>query len=307
MDPNGGINPSNPRLDGFVNNQNYQAPQQGAAVPGQPNFAAGQQQPQSYQQVSAPTLEAPVQNPYGSQPTNLTDPMIANQPIDDSPKKNVVKIILVVFGGIIVVASLLAGGYFIGLTSGKSQGRAAADAQYQQQQAAAQQEEAEGADKAAGAAELKIGDLKDPEYKDETVDGIVGKQVSTSDGLVLKVTNIERNFKASDENYKLDPTKELIKVNFLIGNITKEKAKDILSSSFKIENAAKAQLLPENVQGYKGKFDSKKLDPGAQSSGSIVYAVNKDEKPLNFIREQRYLIAGENREVTSRIVIEIAK
>ena len=41
MDPNGGINPSNPRLDGFVNNQNYQAPQQGAAVPGQPNFAAG--------------------------------------------------------------------------------------------------------------------------------------------------------------------------------------------------------------------------------------------------------------------------
>ena len=80
-----------------------------------------------------------------------------------------------------------------------------------------------------------------------------------------------------------------------------------MSSSFKLENAAKAQLLPSNVQNYTDIFDSKKLDPGAQSKGSIVYEVVKDEKPLNFVREQRYLISGENREVTIRIVIELAK
>ncbi len=238
---------------------------------------------------------------------NVSDPMMANQPISDEPKKNILKIVLVVLGGLAVVVTLLAGGYFIGLTSGKSQGRAAADAQYQKQLAAAQQQEAEGKDDKANSAELKLGDLKEPEYKDETVEGAIGKQVSTSDGLVLKVTNIERNFQFKDENFKLAEGKELVKVNFLIGNITKEKAKDILSSSFKLENAAKAQLLPSNVQNYTDKFDSKKLDPGAQSKGSIVYEVVKDEKPLNFVREQRYLISGENREVTIRIVIELAK
>lgn len=93
----------------------------------------------------------------------------------------------------------------------------------------------------------------------------------------------------------------------MLGNITKEKAKDIASSSFKIENSAKAQLLPSNVQGYDDRFESKKLDPGAQSKGSIVYEVNKDEKPLNFVREQRYLISGQNREVTTRIIIKLVK
>lgn len=286
MDPNGGINPSNPRLDGLANNQNSQPVQQ-----------------QGYQGVVAPTVSQPG---YG-QTANIADPMIANQMIDNAPKKNVLKMVLVVFGGLVLVGSLLTGGYFIGLTAGKSKGRAEADAQYQQQQAVAQQADAEGTKDEADTAELKLGDLKDPEYKDETIEGTVGKQVSTSDGLVLKVTNIERNFKTKDENYKLDPSKELVKVNFLLGNITKEKAKDIASSSFKIENSAKAQLLPSNVQGYDDKFESKKLDPGAQSKGSIVYEVNKDEKPLNFVREQRYLISGQNREVTTRIIIKLVK
>ena len=307
MDPNGGINPSNPRLDGFVNNQNNQVPQPGMAMGNQQNVPQAEQQNQVYQPVAAPTLEAPMQDQYAAQSMNVSDPMMANQPISDEPKKNILKIVLVVLGGLAVVVTLLAGGYFIGLTSGKSQGRAAADAQYQKQLAAAQQQEAEGKDDKANSAELKLGDLKEPEYKDETVEGAIGKQVSTSDGLVLKVTNIERNFQFKDENFKLSEGKELVKVNFLIGNITKEKAKDILSSSFKLENAAKAQLLPSNVQNYTDIFDSKKLDPGAQSKGSIVYEVVKDEKPLNFVREQRYLISGENREVTIRIVIELAK
>lgn len=304
MDPNGGINPTGPRLDGLTNNQYNQQTQTGAPM-GQPGVSQPQQQ--GYQQVSAPTLESQNLGQDSQYPTNLSNPMIADQPIDNTPKKNVLKMVLVIFGGLVLVGSLLAGGYFIGLTAGKSKGRAEADAMYQQQQAAAQQAEAEGSDKKGDTAELKMGDLKDPEYKDETVEGNIGKQVSTSDGLVLKVTNIERNFQHKDENFKLAEGKELVKVNFLIGNITKEKAKDVASSSFKLENAAKAQLLQSNVQGYGDKFDSKKLDPGAQSKGSIVYEVNKDEKPLSLVREQRYLISGQNREVTIRIVIELVK
>jgi hypothetical protein len=304
MDPNGGVNPSNPRLDGLVTGQNSQLQQQaGSQGPNQSPYAPQQ----AYQGVAAPTLEDTNYSQMNMNPANIADPMVANQMLDTGPKKNMLKILLVVLGGLVLVSSLLAGGYFIGLTAGKSKGRAEADAQYQQQLAASQQADAEGSKNDADTAELKLGDLKEPEYKDETIEGTVGKQVSTSDGLVLKVTNIERNFKTDDENYKLDPAKELVKVNFLLGNITKEKAKDIASSSFKIENSLKAQLLPSNVQGYEDKFDSKKLDPGSQSKGSIVYEVNKDEKPLNFVREQRYLISGQNREVTTRIIIELSK
>ena len=78
MDPNGGINPSNPRLDGFVNNQNYQAQQPNASVPGQPSFQGQEQQP--YQQVTAPTLEAPVQNPFFYLPHTM---LIATHGLDD--------------------------------------------------------------------------------------------------------------------------------------------------------------------------------------------------------------------------------
>ena len=135
----------------------------------------------------------------------------------------------------------------------------------------------------------------------------MGKQLQANDGFVIKVVNIERNFKSEDANYKLDTSKELVKVNFLIGNVDKSKSKDISSFNFRLENSAAAQLTPENVAGYEGKFDTVKLDPGGQASGSIVYAVNKDEKPLKFIREQRYRISSENREVTTRIVVSVAK
>ena len=124
---------------------------------------------------------------------------------------------------------------------------------------------------------------------------------------MLKVVNIERNFKTDDANYKLDSSKELVKVNFLIGNRAKDKAKDIVNFNFRLENSVNAQLTPENIAQYTDKFDTVKLEPGGQSKGSIVYAVNKDEKPLKFVREQRYRISSENREVTIRTVVTVAK
>lgn len=299
MDPNGGVSPSNPRLDNT-------APQPGQPMVNQPQ--TGGPTP-----VTAPTLEtpslgisAPVQLPdnnLGSQP--ITVPTGAMPPAANNG--TVLKKILVGLGAVILIAVLAGGGYFVGFAAGKSKGRVEADAEYQRRQAQAQQEAAENEEAEENTAELQLGDLKDPKYVDETVEGEVGEQLSASDGFVLKVVNVERNFQSTDTNYRLDSSKELIKVNFLIGNIAKDKAKDIGNFNFRLEDSANAQLVPENIAEYADKFDTVKLEPGGQAKGSIIYAVNKDEKPLKFVREQRYRISGENREVTIRIVVTVAQ
>jgi type II secretory pathway pseudopilin PulG len=299
MDPNGGINPSSPRLDNSV-------PQ-----PNQPI-----QQPVMTAPVTAPVLESPVAdqvNPVVLPPSNIMDLPQTSPDMGAAPQKGgTLKKVLLGLLVVMIVSGLAGGAYFLGYSAGKSKGRNLADAEYQRKQAQAQQEEQTDTDASdtpteETTAELDLSDLKDPKYVDETLEGQTGKQLDSSDGFVLKVVNIERNFKAEDPNYKLDSSKELVKVNFLIGNKAKDKAKDIGNFSFRLENSVNAQLTPENITEYTDKFDTVKLEPGSQSKGSIVYAVNKDEKPLKFIREQRYRISSENREVTIRTVITVAK
>lgn len=314
MDRSGGINPSNPRLDGVSTRP---VPER----PGAPNTNQVPQNPVSFdaqsqtvgtagQQVTPPTIEDPVPSQSTFIPTDST-PVLQNttqQPVKPAKKGGTFKKVLIVLAILLGIAGIAGGAYYVGYTMGTSNGRKLADADYQKQQAEAQRLAAEEDEKPEDSTqELVIDELIEPKYVDETIDGEVGKQAQASDGFVLKVVNIERNFKTEDANYKLDTSKELIKINFLMGNVDKSKAKDISSFSFRLENSAKALLTPENIASYEGKFDTVKLDPGGQAKGSIVYAVNKDEKPLNFIREQRYRISGENREVTTKIVIVVAK
>ena len=315
MDPNGGIGPTGPRLD--TNNQPNFTPQnnqniagseitQGAPIsmptfqpitPPQSQNSGAPEFMESSSPMAAPGIQAP--------PENIQTDLLPVVPQGPDNKK----IIIIAVVSVVVCILLSAAMFFVGYTSGKSKGKAEADAAWQQKEAERQKtEDAKNKDDSADTAqELDLNDIKDPNYIDETVKGEVGEQVEASDGLVIKVTNIERNFKTDDTNYKLDPTKELVKVNFLIGNITKDKPKDISNFNFRLENSVEAKLVPENISEYTDKFDAVKLDPGAQSKASIVYLVNKDEKPLKFIREQRYRINGGNREVTTRTEIVIAK
>ena len=316
MDPNGGIGPMGPRLD--TNNTAGQMPSdasvgmtianpgaplaspiiapidQGAEVPQQPA-------PPQYMQSEAPM--APQVQPTPP-PANIETDLLVPAPSGPDNKK----VILIAVASVVVCIVLGIAMFFVGFSSGKSKGRAEADAAWQLKEAERQKAEEQTGDDSADTAEaLELGDLEEPNYIDETVEGEIGEQLKASDGLVLKVTNIERNFKTEDTNYKLDPSKELIKINFLIGNVTKDKPKDINSFGFRLENSAKAKLVPENITEYTDKFDTVKLDPGAQTKGSIVYLVNKDEKPLTFIREQVYRITGQNREVTTRTSVVVAK
>ncbi len=303
MDPIGGISPSNPRPGNSVPAQSSQPGMQGISDITPNPYSAPTTETHS---IQAPS---PVQLPPADA---IGEPNKSLKPPKEKSKGKGKKIALIFFL-VLLVAGLCAGAYYVGFTTGKSKGKTEADAAYQKAEADRQQQEAESETAAedtpieAASGKLALGELKDPKYIDETVSGEIGKQLSASDGLVLKVTGIERNYKSTDTNYKLDPTKELVKVNFVVGNVTKEKTKDLSSFSFRLENSVNAQLTPENVTGYADKFDTLKLTPGAQSIGSIVYAVTKSEKPLKFIREQRYRISGENREVTTRIVVSVDK
>lgn len=251
------------------------------------------------QETTDPAASAmPVQPPI--------DSTIASAPLATTQKSNSGKAKGMIFGliGLVIAVGLAIGAYFLGYTAGEGRGREMgkqeAQAEFQAQEAAKQAEK-------KTKEQLELGGLIDPDYKDETLEGEIGKQLQASDGLVLKVTNIERNYKTDDPNYKLDPSKELVKVNFILGNVQKDKAKDIASSSFKLENSTGAALNLENIASYEGKFDTVKLEPGTQMEQSIVYTVNKDEKPLKFVRTQMYRITNENKEVTMKLVVQVAK
>jgi len=312
MDPYGGSNPSSPRLDNTIPQQPApQAPAfQSTDFSGQPVTAPGLPGPQP----QSPMMPDPMAPQMGQLPTappampsnidGMSELGLSSEPSGPIGGKG--KIVLLIAGASILFIGLMVGVFFIGNTSGKSQGRKESDIAYQKKAADLQRQQAENTTN-TDTAQLDLGsDLIEPKYVDENVEGDVGKQLAASDGLIVKVTNIERNFKTTDPNYKLDSSKELVKVNFLMGNVAKDKAKDITSAgAFYLLNSANARLTPESIASYTDKFDTVKLDPGAQTKGAIVYLVNKDEKPLKFVREQSYRFSGENRQVTTKITVNI--
>lgn len=305
MDLTGGNNPATPKLDTTPQPQGPPSMDPnnisvGAPMTAPPVMPGGVEQvpPQVPQQQPMMPPQAPVDM------TGAMDMNTSSEPSGPADGKG--KIVAMIAIGGVLILGLVAGAFFVGNTMGKSEGRKAADAEYQRMEAERQRMEAE--EKEAQQAPLELGaDLVDPKYVDEVIEGEIGKQLTAGDGFVLKVTNIERNFQPDDPNYKLDEAKELVKVNFLMGNIAKDKAKDMTSFAFYIEDSTGARVTPENVADFEGKFDSVKLDPGSQSAGSIVYLVNKDDAPLKFAREQRYRFSGQNKEVTTQTVVTIAK
>jgi len=341
MDPNGGNNPSAPKLDNTLPPQPtgaqlssdpnqtqptdiYDQPQSfdgtmggGASIP--PEMPASGPDMQDTAQAMPPAPEPPqFQDPYAQQPQDPNagmqpmgnDPMMGQPMMDTSmPAQggNKNKVIMLA-GGAVLAIILLAGSAFAGYTMGKSAGRQEAAAEFQAQQAALQEEEL--AANTVEDVQLEGLDQLEPlSPKEEDLTGVIGEQIKASDGFVLYVTNIERNFQVEDSSYELDEGKELIKVNFVMGNVTQDRPKDIQSAALYLlegENATK--IIPESrLSEYEGNFDTVKIEPGSQAKGSIVFAVTKDTKPLVFVREQEYRITNQNKELTTKISIALSE
>lgn len=317
MDPIGGIRPSAPRLDS--------TPQ----VPPQPAQFTVDQPPQFVDQpVSSGSIpqevlaEPPVfQEALPPQPPQFIDPMAGyQQPMDPDPMLSQPmadpsmpapsggkKPLLIIIGAVVALA-LLGGVGFAGYTMGKQQGRKQTLAEFQQQQV--ENDDTVDDTTSDEDAMLTLGELADLKPEEEEQTGEIKQQMTASDGFVVKVTDVERNFTPDVEDYELDKDKELIKVNFVMGNQTKDRAKDIASDDLRLEESDGTKITPESrLSSYPGKFTTIKLEPGVQEKASIVFAVKKDSAPLSFVREQPYRLiqGGAEKVVTTRIVITIVK
>lgn len=251
--------------------------------------------------ITAETNASAQQIP-ATEPQPLT-PLQSDQPINlpTDSDKSPMKMIIAIVAALALAGLAFFGGYMMGKSAGFSEGQRSEQAKFQEQV----KKEAE-TKKAEESKKLDLGELIEPQYKDETIDGEIGQQVASSDGFVMMVKNVERNYKTTDPNFKTDPANELIKVNFIMGNSDKNKPKDISPASFRLENSAAAQLMPEStIASYEGKFDTVKLQPGDQLEKSIVYLVKKDEKNLKFLRSQIYRVTNQNKEFTTKIVIKL--
>jgi hypothetical protein len=316
MDPIGGTNPSQPKpnTDPTPNSVNDVTP---PVTPSDINPTISDS-PTTPAPASTSLSDFKFDEPATPAPQPAVNPVVggATGPVINQTVKPVVKApkvkqpgkggtgkkVLLTLLVLLLVAGAGAGGYFYGLGEGKKQG--AIDIQEDQITQAQRGEEEETE---ATAAELTLGELREPVYADETLTGEIGKQIEANDGLVMKVVSVDRNFQTTDPNYKIETGKELIKVNLALGNVAKDKAKDLTPSSFRLTNSAGTQLTAEVISSYEGKFETLKIEPGKQTTGSIVYKVEKDEKPLSLVREQRYRIATDNKEVTTKITITLTK
>lgn len=310
MDNFGGITPNpneGPRLDSMP-----------PAVPNQPQAyidpnGPSMQQPQPSSIASVPMTdsnEAPAMPPGQpvSPPLSQIDSML-EQPVPPQQTSGLSKskLIMIIAIGVVLFVAALGGGYALGYTSGKSAGKAAADAEYQAEQAKLQAEQ-DAENESDTPEELDLGEQVDPDYsKDENIEGAIGDTLVAADGFVLRVNNIERNFTTKDPDFKADAAKELIKVNFQMGNATKSKTMDINNTPFKLIDSTGSEIVPITLSEYEGKFDVTKLDPGSQSNAALVFSVTKDDKPLKLVRKQPYRISNENREVTFMTTVEVAK
>lgn len=330
MDPNGGINPTPPRLDNtqpptdiFQQPQTFDQPT-GASIPSEVPSAGPVMQdafkPQMPPPVSqdvqgfgapqAPQFQAPAQDPGAGyqQPMIDPDPML-NQPMMEMPQQSnsggSKKVIFIVLGAVVAIG-VIAGVGYAAYTAGVSAGKQKAAAEFQAQQAATQESQSTDTTQEVS---LTLDPQVKPDYLvNEEKTGAVGEQVNASDGFVLQVTNIERGFATDDSAYKLDEGKELVKVNFVMGNIANDKAKDIKSSELFLVEGDGVKVMPESrLSGYDGAFDTVKIEPGKQASGSIVYAVTKDIKPLVFTREQVYEVTNQNKRYTTKTAITVTE
>ena len=329
MDPNGGMNPSVPKLDNtqpaadqpvdiYSQPQSFDQPVGGASIPSEvpaggpvmqdvPGPAVPTATPD--QGMGFPNPQPPqFQDPAASyQPPIDPDPML-NQPMMETPAKPAGggKKILVIFGGLILALLLLGGAAFAGYTMGKTAGSQQAATEFQQQQAAAQQTQNTSASTQNVTLDLS-NTVQTNQVKDEELTGKIGEPISASDGFVVQVTNIERKFTTDEADYQLDDGKELVKVNFVMGNAAEDRAKTIKSSELYLEEGTdQTKVTPESrLTKYKGYFDTVTIQPGEQTTGSIVYAVTKDVAPLVFVRDQTYKFSNQNKQVTTKTSITL--
>lgn len=252
--------------------------------------------------VDIPVSPAPPIFTQPEEPFSLSYDVNTGEPVSGSGSTLTRKLLL---GGILITLICAIGGsiyaaYTFGNNAGYKKGQAAESARLQAQ--AEQQANNNNQTDTTSDAELSF-DLIEPTYKDEVVTGIVGEQLVSSDGFVLLVNDIERDFFVQGT---LKEGYEFIKVNFLLGNASSTAAMKIANGNFKLKNAVGALIdYDQTATDYEGMVDTLNLSPGSKAQMSVVFQVEAGSDSLQFIREQAYTSKATNQLVTSSIEVAL--
>ncbi len=149
---------------------------------------------------------------------------------------------------------------------------------------------------------LDLSNLIDPQdiIKEQDIKAKVNQQVNLSDGLSYMVTGVERNFVSTSRFLKAGTGKELVKVNFVIGNRDKTGETYISSGDFNIKNSAGGMQDAKytTTDDFADSLEPQELASGKQIKGSLIYEVDKGEQ-ISVVTEQKYeKLGGDKKEVT---------
>lgn len=278
---------------------------------GQISNPAPQYQPQ-VAQVSYPTNPVPVYQPTAPvQPTpehfQISYDQTTGEPVP-APQTSTAKKVIIITTGIVLVLSLLGGVGFAAYTMGKNAGYAGG-VEDTKKSFASQSKDTDNTqntnDKdAENDNELLNFEMAQPVYKEEAVSGIVGEQLQLSDGMVLYVKDVERNFQPSDASYSSMPGEELIKVNLLVGNADATQSKVISNDMFGLRDLSGSLVLPRtNIGNYEGQIDKLEVSSGGKIRMSLVFSVESGATPLTLVRQQAYNLRSLGQTVNMKIEV----
>jgi|GEM_PF-6798745 len=267
-----------------------------------PQFAPAQQ----YQSTVPPPLQSwqqPAQQYGAGYQAPMGDIVI---PLDDAPANGRRWLGVLV---IVVVTAVILGGIGLAVYKyGSKHGSSAALDQYKsdlQKQAAAKASEDKNQDTQTDEPNLDFS-LITPQYKSEVVTGQLGEQLQSSDGFVLYVKDVERNFKLEDSALQKDDTTEMVKVNFLVGNASSTQSRSITDASFRLQTLDDKKIEAQpTAADYEGRIETLQLAPGSKARMSVIFTVPKQTTPLVLVYEQSYTLKTQNTTVVSKIAVTL--
>lgn len=152
---------------------------------------------------------------------------------------------------------------------------------------------------------LDLSELIDPvdTIKNQDITAKLNQQVNLSDGSSYMVTSVERNW--TNPEVKAASGKELIKVNVVVGNKSKEGGLYFSDNFFRLKNSAGGLQDSEYVteEEVPDMLVGGEVAPGKQKKGAIIYEVDKDEQLGGLITEDKYTKFGSDDEITVKSIV----
>lgn len=225
-----------------------------------------------------------------------------------TPKVSTAKKAIVITTSVVLVLSLLGGVAFAAYAMGKNTGYARG-VEDTKKSFASQSRDTDDTQNTndrdtENDNELLNFEIAQPVYKEEAVSGIVGEQLQLSDGMVLYVKDVERNFQPSDASYSSMPGEELIKVNLLVGNADATQSKVISNDTFGLRDTAGTMILARtDIGNYEGQIDKLEVSSGGKIRMSLVFSVEAGATPLTLVRQQAYNLRSLGQTVNMKIEV----